>query len=1377
MGKSLAEPLVRELVNPEQSPLTFATLLSQKNEDLIIRIDGSSSVATENESITKFLEAQDDQIEVDIDYQGSDVALEALQEGDIDIAGIGRPLTEEEEGEGLKAIALPRRKIAIVVGADNPFDGVLNINQFAKIFRGEITNWEEVGGIDREIRFIDRPLDSDTRENFKNYPVFQNAEFKTGSTVDRVSEDRVRAVIDRLGDYGIGYMIADQALTQTGIHIVSMHSVPVTDPRYPFSQSRYYVYNKSPNPAVKRLIQAAVDLDFVDEKDVFKEEESREKESNILTPKDDNASSEKELEPIIASPKNNISVAPQRAIPRWLIGLLLILALFALLWLLWRKYREKLLSTISLLKQGDFLPFLPTAIASKGGYNSPSLKTIKLVNLSLPWVSENQFVPLENYLETEENWISFHDYDVLTLNVLKKPALWLCGLFLNIPKYNPQEQVPLYIWKDKYSEVKGNSTNQGNSLLSIDDLEKWYRFGNFQLLNSYWHQVQFTPPFEPGREVIVIPEIQSNPENKPYQFNLRNVNHQGFELYCDGETVGQKVTWTAYSLITTAMTIVSSDSQGRTEDVTIININATINNQDNPIVKSFPAGNYEVKVIGTEAGGDYDAWSPWDFVYQCDENGENCLTGWVNSYSITSEEFTNHIATNGIFSQDYLALNKAQNTSLTLKKNSQVNFFIIDDQLGDNLGGISLAVIKISPQIERQVGILERLNSSQLDNNWYPVKFPQPFAPSQEVIVIPMNQSCTKTAPVLQTRNVNQDGFEISCQNPLDAQSNYLIGWLAYGYGQRVTSNGLEKQNGNTIIINIDATINNQDNAIIKKFPRGTYEVKVIGQQTGGIYEGWSRWSWGYGCDNHGENCIMGWENSYLIVSPEFFLNIPASSLYEQPLQALMNAQSTSFTLTSESEVYFFIYDEEPDDNRGGISLAITRIATPELPVATEEIKTIKTNSTMQPLQPDPGKRIVMTTYGSLGDVHPYLAIAQELKARGHYPAIAMGESFRKNIEAEAIDFLPIRPDLSLYLQQQNWEWINVLRENQREIEHDICYNLMPHLRSTYIDLKQAVADADLLITHPLCFAGALVAEVTEIPWISTVLSPLAMMSAYDLPGESSVLNSGYGDALKLVANDSLLRFSRWQARYWSAPVRQLRADLALAPSYDPVFEGQHSPNLVLALFSSLLASPQPDWPPQTCLTGFPFYNHSSEQQLSPQLQHFLDNGEPPVIFTLGSSFVWTPGNFYLEAIKAVHTIGHRAVLLMGQGVKEIDPQELPEGIMAVNYAPYSAIFPYAAAIVHHGGVGTTGQALLSGRPMLIVPFAHDQPDNAARVTRLGVGRSINRQEYTAERLVFELKELLFDPSYATKAKEASQLIELEDGVKKSCDLIEAYLQ
>lgn len=133
-----------------------------------------------------------------------------------------------------------------------------------------------------------------------------------------------------------------------------------------------------------------------------------------------------------------------------------------------------------------------------------------------------------------------------------------------------------------------------------------------------------------------------------------------------------------------------------------------------------------------------------------------------------------------------------------------------------------------------------------------------------------------------------------------------------------------------------------------------------------------------------------------------------------------------------------------------------------------------------------------------------------------------------------------------------------------------------------------------------------------------------------------------------------------------------------------------------------------------------------------------------------------------------------RAVLLIG---KNALPENASENILAVEYAPYSQIFPRACAIVHQGGIGTTAQALRAGCPTLIMPYSHDQPDNAARVERLGTSRTISRQQYLASRVARELRELLNNPSYAAKAAEVKRIVQAENGVGVACDAIEKQLE
>ena len=178
---------------------------------------------------------------------------------------------------------------------------------------------------------------------------------------------------------------------------------------------------------------------------------------------------------------------------------------------------------------------------------------------------------------------------------------------------------------------------------------------------------------------------------------------------------------------------------------------------------------------------------------------------------------------------------------------------------------------------------------------------------------------------------------------------------------------------------------------------------------------------------------------------------------------------------------------------------------------------------------------------------------------------------------------------------------------------------------------------------------------------------------------------------------------------------------------------------------------------------------------MSPELVRFLDAGSPPLVFTLGSSAILDAGPFFEYSAAAAKLLGRRAILIIGKGT-ENRPASLPDGVVAFDYVPFSELFPRAAAIVHPGGVGTTGLAMRSGRPMLVMPYAHDQFDNAARVTRLGIARTVARHRYTPARVATELRHLLDNPVYSQRASGIGERVRREDGVRAACDALEELL-
>ena len=246
------------LSQADVSPTTF-TIPDELPAKATVKMLTSNSTSSIDQSLKEAFINRFPQAQVNIETRSSDNALQALSEGKVDLVGIGRNLTTAERQQGLVAVPVSREKIAIVVSPDNPYDGNLTISQFARIFRGEITNWSEIGGQPGEIKLIDYPDTNDTRQAFPNYPVFQESEFATGSNAVKLDKDSTDEMIAQLGANGIGYAVANDVINRDDVKIVTMHQTQPDDERYPFSEPFYLVYQGTPNEATKAFIGFATE--------------------------------------------------------------------------------------------------------------------------------------------------------------------------------------------------------------------------------------------------------------------------------------------------------------------------------------------------------------------------------------------------------------------------------------------------------------------------------------------------------------------------------------------------------------------------------------------------------------------------------------------------------------------------------------------------------------------------------------------------------------------------------------------------------------------------------------------------------------------------------------------------------------------------------------------------------------------------------------------------------------------------------------------------------------------------------------------------------------------------------------------------------------
>ena len=418
--------------------------------------------------------------------------------------------------------------------------------------------------------------------------------------------------------------------------------------------------------------------------------------------------------------------------------------------------------------------------------------------------------------------------------------------------------------------------------------------------------------------------------------------------------------------------------------------------------------------------------------------------------------------------------------------------------------------------------------------------------------------------------------------------------------------------------------------------------------------------------------------------------------------------------------------------------------------------------------------RVLFSPFGSLGDLHPYMALAHELQRRGHQAVIATFEAHRDAVTSAGIEFAAVRPNTDTFGSLPSV--VQRLFTDRSGVAFLVRDMFMAHIAASYEDLNRVAAGCDLIVTHPIGYAGPLVAQKRGLPWASSVLAPMSIGSCIAPPILGGAPWLRHVRVLGVTPYRWMFALAKRAIAHWEKPLRALREQLHLPPAPSAIFEGQYSPQLNLALFSPLLAEPQADWPANTVLCGFPRYDGPPvTPAVQARLQDFLAAGEPPLVFALGSSAVMIAGDFWHHAIAAAQALRRRAILLTGDAPSL--PDDLPPTVQAYEYLPYSAVFPHACAVIHQAGIGTLAQALAAGRPQLIVPVAFDQPDNAARAVALGLARTLPFKKVTPDRLTHELALLLKDNRYAQRAASVAATIQAEDALCVACDTLEALLR
>jgi UDP:flavonoid glycosyltransferase YjiC (YdhE family) len=408
---------------------------------------------------------------------------------------------------------------------------------------------------------------------------------------------------------------------------------------------------------------------------------------------------------------------------------------------------------------------------------------------------------------------------------------------------------------------------------------------------------------------------------------------------------------------------------------------------------------------------------------------------------------------------------------------------------------------------------------------------------------------------------------------------------------------------------------------------------------------------------------------------------------------------------------------------------------------------------------------ILLTAIGSYGDVHPFVGFGKALAARGHEVAVVANPYFASLIERAGLAHLPLgtREEYEqLGADRRIWRTFHgpriVLREGMANLARPLYEIVAGHCR-----LGETVVAA-----HPLDLGSRIAHERLGVPMASVELAPMVMRSVHAPPKMPGLPRRGPRGAIELYywLVDHLV-----VDRILSRPINTFRREVGLDSPVRRFAHGWwYSPQLVLCLWPAWFGPVQPDWPPHCEPVGFPLWDEADQEELPGELERFLDDGEPPLVFTPGSANSFAR-EFFEAAVKACGILRRRGVLL----TKYADqvPSRLPPGVKHFEFVPLSRLLPRSAAFIHHGGIGSSSQALAAGVPQLVRPMAFDQPDNAERLAKLGVAEVLPPRKFRAAAAAAALQRLTTDAERRQRCQDLARRCDGVTALSHAADLLE----
>jgi rhamnosyltransferase subunit B len=414
--------------------------------------------------------------------------------------------------------------------------------------------------------------------------------------------------------------------------------------------------------------------------------------------------------------------------------------------------------------------------------------------------------------------------------------------------------------------------------------------------------------------------------------------------------------------------------------------------------------------------------------------------------------------------------------------------------------------------------------------------------------------------------------------------------------------------------------------------------------------------------------------------------------------------------------------------------------------------------------------QFIISAIGSYGDVHPMIGLGAALSRRGHRVKLITNPYFSEPVEEAGLELLPISTREKYIELSQHPDLWHPLRGAKLVLGMAAGGFARPiyELVTEHYEPGETV-----LCAHALDLGSRVAAEKLMAPLASVDFAPGMLWSIHDSPRlKGSLTGPGVPQWFKRLqywASDTL-----FVQPLLGPQLNALRQDVGLAPIKKRIFsEWLHKSTVVLGMFPDWFGPPQPDWPANTRLVGFPLWDAHDAAELSREVRGFLAAGDAPIAFSPGSANR-EAHQFFSAAVEACERIGRRGILLTKYA--EQLPAHLPRSVQHFGFVPLSRLLSQCAALVHHGGIGTCAQGLEAGIPHLVRPMAFDQFDNSRRLVRLGVAEEISVKKFRGPAIAASLDRLLSDRTVATNCREYAARCNGPASLAAACDVLEELL-